>query len=136
MKSKFFIRLSLLILFLTGLSLAGALCYRPLLLRTSQAFYLDKLDRLAADPRVCVEGDIFIRTEPTDHGITTRYESVIGQGDFEILTDHEEIVRALRVLTEHYGYMNYPLTSCRALDFIAEKLPPGTPVSRAVACRR
>ena len=77
-----------------------------------------KLDLLAADPRVCVEGDIFIRTEPTDHGITTRYESVIGQGDFEILTGHEEIVHALKVLTEHYGYMNYPLTSCRALDFV------------------
>ena len=77
-----------------------------------------KLELLRQDPHVCVEGDIFIKIEPTDHGITTRYESVIGQGDFEILTDHEEIVHALKVLTEHYGYMNYPLTSCRALDFV------------------
>ena len=39
-----------------------------------------KIDLLKANPNVCVEGDIFIRTETTDHGITTRYESVIGFG--------------------------------------------------------
>ncbi len=77
-----------------------------------------KLDLLKADPRVCVEGDIFIRTETTDHGITTRYESVIGFGTFEIVTDMDEIIHGLRLLTEHYGYFNYSLERCRALEYL------------------
>ena len=76
-----------------------------------------KIDLLKADPNVCVEGDIFIRTEPTDHGITTRYESVIGFGKCRLLEDTEEIIHALQVLTEHYGYFNYDLANCRALKF-------------------
>ena len=77
-----------------------------------------KLDLLDKDPRVCVEGDIFIRIEPTDHGITTRYESVIGFGKCEILTDHEEIVHGLKVLCDHYGYFNYDLDRCRGIPLL------------------
>ena len=77
-----------------------------------------KVDLLRADPHVCVEGDIFIRTEPTDHGITTRYESVIGFGICEFPEDREEIIHGLKVLTEHYGYMDYPLERCRDTAYI------------------
>ncbi len=77
-----------------------------------------KLDLLRADPRVCVEGDIFLRTEPTDHGITTRYESVIGFGTAFFPEDPEEIRRGLRLVCEHYGYMDYSLDRCRALEYV------------------
>ena len=77
-----------------------------------------KTDLLQANPRVCVEGDIFLRTEITDHGITTRYESVIGFGTCRFLTDEAEIVHGLKVLTEHYGYFDYDLAHCRALKYI------------------
>ena len=77
-----------------------------------------KVDLLQTNPHVCVEGDIFIKTETTDHGITTRYESIIGFGECEFLTDREEIVHGLKLLTEHYGYFDYPLEHCRALEFL------------------
>ena len=50
-----------------------------------------KLELLKKDPRICLEGDIFIRTETTNHGITTRYESVIGFGECRIVEDEQEI---------------------------------------------
>lgn len=59
-----------------------------------------KLELLEKDPMVCVEGDIFIRIEPTDHGITTRYESVIGFGKCEFPTDQEEIVHGLKAICD------------------------------------
>ena len=77
-----------------------------------------KLDLLRQNPRVCVEADRFLRTEPTDHGITTRYESVIGFGVCELLTDPVEILRGLKLLTEHYGYPNYDLAGCRSLEHL------------------
>ena len=77
-----------------------------------------KLDLLRKDPRVCVEGDIFIRTEPTDPGITTRYESVIGTGTCEIVTDTETCIRGLAAITDHYGYEGYDIRNCRALSFL------------------
>ena len=77
-----------------------------------------KLDLLRKDPRVCVEGDIFIRTEPTDHGITTRYESVIGTGICEILDEEAACVRGLRAICDHYGYEGYDIRNCRALSFL------------------
>ncbi len=77
-----------------------------------------KLELLAASANVCVEGDIFIKTETTDHGITKRYESVIGFGACEIVSDTEEIIHGLRLLTEHYGYFDYPLARCRGLEHL------------------
>lgn len=77
-----------------------------------------KVDLLRANPQVCVEADTFIRTETTDHGITTRYESVIGFGECCFITDADEIVHGLKVLTDHYGYRDYPLDHCRALEYL------------------
>lgn len=98
-----------------------------------------KIDLLRRSPRVCVEGDIFIKTERTDHGITTRYESVIGTGRCEMLTDPEAVARGLQAINEHYGYFDYDLKNCRALTFVyvgkilldtltgKRNLPPETP---------
>ena len=77
-----------------------------------------KLDLLKANPHVCVEGDIFIKTETTDHGITTRYESVIGFGECVLVENTDEIVHGLQLLTEHYGYHNYSLEHCRGLEHL------------------
>ena len=75
-----------------------------------------KVDMIRACPRVAVEADRFIRTETTGHGITTRYESVIGRGTCEFPEDEEEIIHGLRVLLEHYGYINYDLDRCRPVS--------------------
>ena len=77
-----------------------------------------KLDLWKQNPRVCVEGDIFVQTETTAHGITTRYESVIGFGTCVLLSDREEILHGLRLLTDHYGYYDYPLDRCSGLDHV------------------
>ena len=77
-----------------------------------------KLDLLKANAHVCVEGDIFIKTETTDHGITTRYESVIGFGKCVLVDEKEEILHGLKLLTEHYGYHDYSLERCRGLEHL------------------
>ena len=77
-----------------------------------------KIDLLKASPAVCVEGDTFIKTEATDHGITTRYESIIGFGECRFLSDPDEILHGLKVLTDHYGYYDYSLESCRSLQYV------------------
>ena len=77
-----------------------------------------KLDLLRANPCVCVEGDIFINVESTLHGITTRYESVIGRGECRLLTDADEIVHGLRLIVDHYGYTDYPLERCSGIEHL------------------
>lgn len=77
-----------------------------------------KLDMLNENPNVCIEGDIFIKTEMTAHGITARYESVIGFGICRFAEDEEEILHGLRLMTEHYGYNDYPLERCQGLQHL------------------
>ena len=74
-----------------------------------------KLDLLRANPHVCIEGDLFLGVEETAHGITTRYESVIGFGECRFVSDPHEVLHGLTLLTEHYGYAGYPLTRCAGL---------------------
>ena len=71
-----------------------------------------KVDLLKENNSVCIEGDIFYKVETTEHGITARYESVIGFGKCDFITDAEEIKHGLTVLLEHYGYHEYPLDRC------------------------
>jgi nitroimidazol reductase NimA-like FMN-containing flavoprotein (pyridoxamine 5'-phosphate oxidase superfamily) len=71
-----------------------------------------KLDLINENPNVCIEGDIFIKTEEIKHGITARYESVIGFGRCEFLADEEEMLHGLKVITEHYGYFDYKFDKC------------------------
>lgn len=77
-----------------------------------------KVDLLRANPCVCVEGDIFMQTEKTAHGITARYESVIGFGECEFITDIDEIKHGLKVLLNHYGYDDYPLDRCMGISHL------------------
>ncbi len=77
-----------------------------------------KVDLLRANPNVCIEGDIFIQVEKTAHGITTRYESVIGFGECQILTDVDEIKHGLKVLLGHYGHHEYPLDRCMGISHL------------------
>lgn len=74
-----------------------------------------KADLLAADGRVCVEADIFLGYEVERHGITTRYESVIGFGRCEAVEDDDEILKGLRLLCEHCGFEDVPLETCLGL---------------------
>jgi nitroimidazol reductase NimA-like FMN-containing flavoprotein (pyridoxamine 5'-phosphate oxidase superfamily) len=74
-----------------------------------------KIDLLEKHPEVCVEGDIFYKVEQTEQGITTRYESIVGQGRCEFLMELDEIKRCLRLINDHYGYNDYPLDRCRGL---------------------
>lgn len=77
-----------------------------------------KVDLLRENPCVCVEGDIFMQVEKTAHGITARYESVIGLGECQIITDIDEIKRGLKVLLDHYGYYEYPLDRCMGMSHL------------------
>lgn len=69
---------------------------------------------LAENSKVCVEGDIFSKVEPTDYGITTRYESVIGFGTTEMVGEEEKI-HGLQTILDHYGYSEYPVGRCKGL---------------------
>ena len=77
-----------------------------------------KVQALQQQPRVCIEGDIFYKTEPTRHGITTRYESIIGFGTAEQV-DGPELRRGLESILRHYGYDSYPVDSCKYLPVTA-----------------
>lgn len=74
-----------------------------------------KTDALAQNPHVCIEADIFYKTEQTPHGITARYESIIGFGTAHEIAGDEKL-HGLRLLLDHYGYLDYPLDSCPFLS--------------------
>lgn len=77
-----------------------------------------KIDLLSANPNVCIEGDIFIKTEKTERGITARYLSIIAFGKCELLDNRDIKVHALKVINSHYGYSDYPVDSCTGLNHI------------------
>lgn len=77
-----------------------------------------KVEALAQAPFVCIEADIFYKTEPTARGITARYESLIGFGSTEKLEGDEKL-HALRCLLAHYGYATDTLPSCTYLPHTA-----------------
>lgn len=77
-----------------------------------------KVDLLKANPNVCAEADVFLQVEKTAHGITARYESVIGFGECQIITNIDEIKHGLKVLLGHYGYHEYPLDRCMGISHL------------------
>ena len=77
-----------------------------------------KLELLRSNPHVCVEGELFMQIEKTMHGITARYESVIGFGQCTFVSDPEEILHGMKLLTEHYGYHGYSLARCAGLEHL------------------
>ena len=77
-----------------------------------------KVEALAQDARVCIEGDIFYKNERVPMGITARYESVIGFGT-ATRVEGEEKLHGLRLLVERYCYTDYPVDSCHGLSHTA-----------------
>ena len=76
-----------------------------------------KLELLAKDDRVCVEGHIYERTELTEGGgITAKYESVIGFGKAVLIEDQQDKINALKVMLDHYNSSGFPVTSCTGLS--------------------
>lgn len=77
-----------------------------------------KLERLEANPFVCVESDRFLGVEKTAHGLTARYESVIGFGTCRFVHKESEVLHGLKLLTEHYGWQNEPVERCGGLQHL------------------
>lgn len=73
-----------------------------------------KTECIAQNNRVCIEADIFYKTEAIKTGVTARYESVIGFGVVSKAAGEEKI-HGLRKILEHYGYGGYPLDGCGEL---------------------
>jgi len=65
-----------------------------------------KHDLIAKNPRVCVEASIMHRYAETPQGITTVYESVIGEGTVRRV-EGAAAARGLDLLLAHCGYENY-----------------------------
>jgi len=74
-----------------------------------------KAELLQTHPKVCVEGDIFHKVEPTAYGITTRYESVIGFGVVESVEGDEGKIKGLQTIVKHYNFPEYPIGRCKGL---------------------
>ena len=74
-----------------------------------------KVEALAQNAHVCIEGDIFYKNEQVPMGITARYESVIGFG-IATRVEGEEKLHGLRLLVARYGYADYPLDTCHGLN--------------------
>lgn len=78
-----------------------------------------KAELLKINPKICFEADIFYKTEETETGITARYESVIGTGIAELVSDDEERILGLAAILNHYGYFDYPVEQCKGMDMTA-----------------
>ena len=74
-----------------------------------------KWEILQSDPRVCIEADLYYKVEQRGSEITARYESVIGTGVAERLTEQKDKVAALKVMLQHYKESGFPVTSCKGL---------------------
>lgn len=76
-----------------------------------------KWDILNSDPNVCVEAHLYYKTVRTEGGgITAKYESVIGTGKAEPVTDKAEKVAAFKIMLDHYKQSGFPAESCKGLD--------------------
>ena len=75
-----------------------------------------KWELLQKEPRVCVEADLYYKVAKRENGdITAIYESVIGTGVAEHVTEQSQKVAALKVMLEHYKESGFPVTSCKGL---------------------
>lgn len=70
-----------------------------------------KHELLAADPRVCVEAEVFHRYLGKGDSATAEYESVIGFGTAKRVYS-EEAAEGIRLLMEHCGFYKYDGTAC------------------------
>lgn len=77
-----------------------------------------KIELIEKSPKVCIEGDIFYKIEETTHGITTRYESVIGVGVIEKV-EGDEVIEGIQEICKHYNRPAYPIGRCKGLPMTA-----------------
>lgn len=75
-----------------------------------------KNDLLKKNANVTVEADLYYRTEETAMGITAKYESVIGHGVAERLTETKDKVHGLKIILDHYSRSGFPVESCKGLS--------------------
>lgn len=75
-----------------------------------------KWEILGRDPHVCVEGHIYYKTVEKNGGITAQYESVIGTGVAEPVTEKADKIAAFRLMLEQYKHSGFPAQSCKGLD--------------------
>lgn len=76
-----------------------------------------KWELLGKDPRVCIEAALYYRTEEVmGAGVTAKYESVIGFGKAERLTEVKDKVAGLKSILDHYNHSGFPVTSCKGLS--------------------
>lgn len=75
-----------------------------------------KWEMLDKDPRVCIEADLYYRTEEVSGGVTARYESVIGFGKVERMTDPKDKLLGMKYILDHYNRSGFPVTSCKGMS--------------------
>ncbi|MCQ2417373.1 MAG: pyridoxamine 5'-phosphate oxidase family protein [Oscillospiraceae bacterium] len=74
-----------------------------------------KWEILNRDPNVCAEAHLYYQTVKTNGGITAKYESVIGTGTAEMITEKSEKVAAFQYMLDHYKHSGFPAESCKGL---------------------
>lgn len=76
-----------------------------------------KWELLEKDNNVCIEAHMYYRTEEVPGGaITAKYESVIGFGKAERLTDPKAKIAGIKTILEHYNHSGFPATSCKGMS--------------------
>jgi len=69
-----------------------------------------KLDLMRKNPQVCFEVDCSFQLVPHSQACqwSAYHESVIGEGNMEIVLDPEERIQAMDALMHRYGYIGKP----------------------------
>ena len=78
-----------------------------------------KWEILNRDPHVCVEAHLYYKVVSEmqeKHGsVTAKYESVIGTGVAEKVTETAEKVAAFKIMLGQYAQSGFPVESCKGL---------------------
>ena len=79
-----------------------------------------KLDMMMQNPFVCFEADCSFKLLASEKacGWSCEYESVIGEGEMEILEDEAGKIKALDALMKKYGFPGQPSYSPKALEAV------------------
>lgn len=75
-----------------------------------------KTELLASDGRIALEADLYYKVEETEGGITQRYESVMGYGKAEKLTETADKVHGFKVMLGQYSKEEHPIEECKGLS--------------------
>lgn len=75
-----------------------------------------KTELLASDGRIALEADLYYKVEETEGGITQRYESVMGYGKAEKLTETADKVHGFKGMLGQYSKEEHPIEECKGLS--------------------